>query len=62
MDEGLSKIIVYVVMVAWVISFLADLVIASYEPSLFVQAAFMAVVGAATGRIIYLRNGGEQKK
>ena len=58
MDEHLTRIIVIAVTAVWVLSFLADIVLPIYEPSPYVHVAMMAVVGAATARYIYQRNGG----
>ena len=58
MDEHLTRIIVIAVTAVWVLSFLADILLPVYEPSPYVHVAMMAVVGAATARYIYQRNGG----
>ena len=58
MDEKLTRIIVIAVTAVWVASFLADVVLPAYEPSPYTHAAMMAVVGGATARYIYIRNGG----
>ena len=58
MDPKLTRIVVYAVTAVWVASFLADILISGYDPSPYVHVAMMAVVGAATARYVYQRNGG----
>lgn len=58
MDDKLTRIIVISVTVVWVLSFMADIFLPTYDPSPFVHVAMMAVVGAATAKAIYMKNGG----
>ena len=57
-DEKLTRIVVLAVTGVWVLMFLADVILPNYQPSPYVHAAMMAVVGSATARYLYLRNGG----
>lgn len=57
MDEKLTRIVILAVTVVWVGSFVADILLPTYDPSPYVHVAMMAVVGAATARHIYVRNG-----
>ena len=57
-DQKLTRIVVLAVTIVWIVSFLADIVLERYEPSPYIHIAMMAVVGAATARYIYIRNGG----
>lgn len=61
MDEKLTRIVVLAVTTVWVLSFLADLFLPAYDPPPVTGAAMMAVVGGATARYIYLRNGGGKR-
>jgi len=57
-DSKLTRIVVLAVTGVWVVSFIADLFLPNYDPPAATSAAMMAIVGAATARYIYLRNGG----
>jgi hypothetical protein len=57
MDERLVRIIVLSVTGMWIVSMIAELFISDYDPPASVHVAMMAVVGAATGRYIVMRNG-----
>lgn len=62
LDARLTRIVVLAVTAVWVASFVADIFIPAYDPSPYIHAAMMAVVGAATARHIYMRNGGGPNK
>ena len=59
MPKKLSNAIAIVVTVVWTVSFVADIVLKSYDPSPFIHLAMMAVVGAAFGSSVL--KGGDDK-
>ena len=59
MEARLVRLVVVLVSAVWGASFIADILIEDYNPSPYVHFAMMAVVGAATGRYIVMRNGGK---
>lgn len=50
----------YVVTTVWAASFLADIMIQTYEPSAAIHAAMMAILGALFGREVIGKNGGDR--
>lgn len=54
-DPRIVNGIAVLVSIVWAISFVADIVIATYDPSPFVHLAMMTVVGAAVGSNVLKR-------
>lgn len=50
--------IMYLVGGVWLASFVADISLATYQPSPFIHTAMMAVLGALFGNEVLGRNGG----
>lgn len=57
MDRRISNFIAFVVTLVWAASFLADIVLASYEPPASIHVVMMIVAGAAFGNTIIKSNG-----
>jgi hypothetical protein len=55
-DNRIVNGIAILVSLVWAISFVADILIAGYDPSPFIHLAMMTIVGAAVGRG-FIRNG-----
>lgn len=49
MDHKTTNIIALVVTGVWALSFIADIILTSYEPSPYLHAIMMTVAGAAFG-------------
>ena len=56
-DQRIVNGIAILVSSVWSVSFIADIVIAGYDPSPFIHLAMMTVVGAAVGRGFISRGG-----
>lgn len=54
-SSRLVNAIAILISVVWTVSFIADIVVADYDPSPFVHLAMMAVVGAAFGHTLITR-------
>ena len=59
-NQRVSNIVALVVAFVWSVSFLADIPMKSYEPSPYIHAIMLAVVGAAVSNSMIKRNGKEQ--
>lgn len=49
-DRRIINLIAVAITVVWMVSFLADIVVADYDPSPFLHMVMMVVVGAIFGR------------
>ncbi|MGH2374566.1 MAG: hypothetical protein ACRDIC_14750 [bacterium] len=56
MSARLTAYIAILVSVVWAVSFIADILIPTYDPSPFVHLAMMTVVGAAFSHSVLRRN------
>lgn len=61
MNPRTSNLIALVVTAVWAISFLADIILKSYEGSPYVHAIMMLVAGAAFSGQLIKKNGGAMK-
>jgi hypothetical protein len=60
-DKRITNVIAVTVTAAWLISFLMDIVVKSYEPPVSVHALMMMVAGAAFAEGVVKKNGNETK-
>lgn len=55
MDRKLTVVFGYAILVAWLVSFVVDIVVPTYDPPAAIHAALMVVVGALFGHSVLSR-------
>lgn len=61
LDKRITNAFAIVILVAWSISFIADIVIVKYDPPASVHAAMMAVVGSVFVSSAFKKEGKSDK-